>query len=184
MGGLAGCCFGAATYASWVLRGSEPTNSRALAVGCRMLLHFCAAAVVVAALSTLAPLTAGPPPLPVYHYDNCQLANGTTCGKCGFGCDHCGPPPPGARVTLDASRFHINGGSCQINDPDGPFYDAKHGVYHVFVRPPNAAPCDRLLLLAAAGCCCCCCWLLLAAGCWLLAAGCWLLAAAAMQSHD
>jgi hypothetical protein len=134
--------------------------------------------------ATLAPLTAGPPPLPVYHYDNCQLANGTTCGKCGFGCDHCGPPPPGARVTLDASRFHINGGSCQINDPDGPFYDAKHGVYHVFVRPPNAAPCDRLLLLAAAGCCCCCCWLLLAAGCWLLAAGCWLLAAAAMQSHD
>ena len=50
-----------------------------------------------------------------------------TYAPCGPGNDQCGPP-------VDESlrpRFHIVDQACKINDPNFPFYDEVHGMYHV-----------------------------------------------------
>ena len=47
---------------------------------------------------------------------------GTVCaaGQCG---EPAGPVAP---------RFHARGVSCGLNDPNGMFWDPKHGLYHLF----------------------------------------------------
>ena len=47
---------------------------------------------------------------------------------CGPGNDQCGPALKGG------PQFHITDRSCGMNDPNGPFYDAVHGVYHLFYQ--------------------------------------------------
>jgi sucrose-6-phosphate hydrolase SacC (GH32 family) len=52
-----------------------------------------------------------------------------TTGPCGPGHDQCGAPlGPGA------PQFHVRDRSCAINDPNFPFYDARHGMYHLFYQ--------------------------------------------------
>ena len=45
----------------------------------------------------------------------------------GPGNETCGP-----LFGRDAPQFHVMDLSCAENDPNGPFYDPKHGVYHLF----------------------------------------------------
>jgi sucrose-6-phosphate hydrolase SacC (GH32 family) len=70
------------------------------------------------------------------HYTS-QCISGSTCGP-GGPCEdtsvgtvcprqECGPP-----MGPSAPRFHIRGTSCGLNDPNGPFYDDTHGLYHLF----------------------------------------------------
>ena len=37
-------------------------------------------------------------------------------------------------------RFHVMDRSCDENDPNAPFFDAKHGVYHLFYQKHCATP--------------------------------------------
>eukprot|EP00747_Dinoflagellata_sp_TGD_P197358 gnl/TRDRNA2_/TRDRNA2_68603_c0_seq1.p1 gnl/TRDRNA2_/TRDRNA2_68603_c0~~gnl/TRDRNA2_/TRDRNA2_68603_c0_seq1.p1 ORF type:complete len:624 (+),score=69.24 gnl/TRDRNA2_/TRDRNA2_68603_c0_seq1:30-1901(+) len=54
----------------------------------------------------------------------------TACvgGQCGPEHQQCGPAP------VDAPQFHITDASCQLNDPNAPFFDPVHGMYHVFYQ--------------------------------------------------
>eukprot|EP00294_Goniomonas_avonlea_P016037 CAMPEP_0114543504 /NCGR_PEP_ID=MMETSP0114-20121206/2390_1 /TAXON_ID=31324 /ORGANISM="Goniomonas sp, Strain m" /LENGTH=606 /DNA_ID=CAMNT_0001727845 /DNA_START=18 /DNA_END=1838 /DNA_ORIENTATION=+ len=47
----------------------------------------------------------------------------------GPGHEECGP-----LFGRDAPQFHVRDTSCAENDPNGPFYDATHGVYHLFYQ--------------------------------------------------
>ena len=49
---------------------------------------------------------------------------------CGPGNDQCGPPTP----PEDRPVFHIKDLSCSENDPNFPFYDEVHGMYHLFYQ--------------------------------------------------
>lgn len=65
----------------------------------------------------------------------CLQANGEWA-PCGRGNDQCGPPLQGL------PRYHFTDRSCKMNDPNAPFYDAVHGVYHLCVlRPPRLKGC-------------------------------------------
>ena len=69
------------------------------------------------------------------------LADCTKCGPdalpCGPGNDIC--VSPGAKNKAQYT-FHLSDVSCAINDPNGPFYDARHGVYHLFYQDHLAEP--------------------------------------------
>jgi sucrose-6-phosphate hydrolase SacC (GH32 family) len=60
----------------------------------------------------------------------------TTCWKdgitapCGPGNDQCGPPQDPAGRPL----FHIKDLTCDENDPNFPFYDEVHGMYHLMYQ--------------------------------------------------
>ena len=58
---------------------------------------------------------------------DCLQADGTW-SPCGPGNDQCGPALTGG------PQFHFTERSCGMNDPNGPFYDAKHGIYHLFYQ--------------------------------------------------
>ena len=75
--------------------------------------------VLLAALSTTA---ADPPPPPDTHSD-CPAGSGVACGP---GNEKCGPP------RLDGPKYHVTDLTCNLNDPNGPFYDPVHGNYHLF----------------------------------------------------
>ena len=53
---------------------------------------------------------------------------------CGPGNDQCGPALKGG------PQFRVVDRSCGMNDPNGPFYDATHGVYHIFYQDHLWAP--------------------------------------------
>ena len=61
---------------------------------------------------------------------------GTVCthGPCGPGNDVCTVGSPTRFV------FHLSDASCDINDPNGPFYDSRHGLYHNFYQDHLAEP--------------------------------------------
>jgi sucrose-6-phosphate hydrolase SacC (GH32 family) len=63
----------------------------------------------------------------------CLRPDGTTA-PCGPGNERCSTP------IEPAPRFHIMDPSCSMNDPNGPVYDHKHGVYHVFFQDHLAEP--------------------------------------------
>ena len=58
----------------------------------------------------------------------CLEPDGVTWAPCGPGNDQCGPPLTGG------PQYHITDRSCGMNDPNGPFYDEKHGVYHIMYQ--------------------------------------------------
>ena len=64
---------------------------------------------------------------------NCLKGDGSLA-PCGPGNDQCGP------ALQHGPQFHIADRSCGMNDPNGPFYDAKHGLYHVFYQDHLWAP--------------------------------------------
>jgi beta-fructofuranosidase len=55
----------------------------------------------------------------------CFTAAGAACGACGPGCEACGP------AFTDGPTFHLLSASCYVNDPNAPFYDPLHGLYHL-----------------------------------------------------
>ncbi len=63
-------------------------------------------------------------------------ATGTTCVNdmlqpcpCGPACQRCGSSFPST-----APQFHVRDDSCSINDPNFPFWDPLHGLYHLFYQ--------------------------------------------------
>ena len=58
---------------------------------------------------------------------NCSNAAGAACGPCGPGCEQCGPP---LSLQPGAPQYHVHDYSCGENDPNFPFYDNLHGLYH------------------------------------------------------
>ena len=49
---------------------------------------------------------------------------------CGHGQEQCGK----VLDTPHTPKYHIMDKSCDINDPNGPFYDEIHGMYHLFYQ--------------------------------------------------
>lgn len=93
-----------------------------------------AAALVTTAVPAAATPTAWPP-------------EGTMCahGPCAPGNQQC--VNPGSTVDY---TFHLDDAYCDINDPNGPFYDQTHGVYHLFYQIHLAEP-NPVGLKAGAG---------------------------------
>jgi beta-fructofuranosidase len=58
---------------------------------------------------------------------NCFNETGLPCGECRAGCEQCGPAFEPGTVPM----FHVRSNSCFINDPNAPFYDEMHGLYHL-----------------------------------------------------
>jgi sucrose-6-phosphate hydrolase SacC (GH32 family) len=63
---------------------------------------------------------------------------------CGPGHEECGPA-----FGPTTPQFHVRDNSCGMNDPNGPFWDARHGYYHMFYQAhkgpkcnPAVPPCD------------------------------------------
>ena len=40
---------------------------------------------------------------------------------------------------IRAPNYHVMGTTCAENDPNGPFYDEKFGMYHLFYQVVHAA---------------------------------------------
>lgn len=79
--------------------------------------------------------------LPFYRYTNqnhqpAPPRNSSQCvgGPCGPGREQCGPLFP------VMPKFHIKDDSCDENDPNGPFYDPVHGIYHLFFQDHLSLP--------------------------------------------
>jgi hypothetical protein len=51
--------------------------------------------------------------------------------------EECGPLYGNATV-----QYHARDTSCSNGDPNGMFYDAVHGMYHVFYQTFKGPPCD------------------------------------------
>ena len=69
---------------------------------------------------------------------SCVAPNGTSV-PCGPGAERCGAPWP------DAPGFHVLDATCLINDPNGPVFDERHGMFHLFFQdhlaePPGGGP--------------------------------------------
>ena len=66
----------------------------------------------------------------------CAPLHASQCvgGPCGPGREQCGPMFPAM------PRYHIKDVSCDENDPNGPFYDEVHGIYHLFFQDHLAQP--------------------------------------------
>jgi len=65
----------------------------------------------------------------------CMKPDGTMA-PCGPGNDQCGKP------FTNAPKFHVMDKSCGENDPNGPFYDPVHSMYHLFYQDHLAMPMD------------------------------------------
>ena len=63
---------------------------------------------------------------------NCTNAAGIVA-PCGPGNDRCNAAHPFASYSATPA-FHIQDDSCCENDPNGPCYDEKHGVFHLFFQ--------------------------------------------------
>lgn len=48
---------------------------------------------------------------------------------CGPGNEQCGP-----LFDVSSPQFHVRDSSCAENDPNFPFYDPLHGMYHLFYQ--------------------------------------------------
>eukprot|EP01047_Picozoa_sp_COSAG01_P093248 COSAG01_NODE_24424_length_779_cov_1.369118_1_plen_242_part_01 len=55
-------------------------------------------------------------------------------GPCRPGREICGPELSGVNALPGAPRFHIMDRSCQINDPNAPFFDPVHKMYHLMYQ--------------------------------------------------
>eukprot|EP00697_Spironema_sp_BW2_P014491 gnl/Spiro4/4935_TR2459_c0_g1_i1.p1 gnl/Spiro4/4935_TR2459_c0_g1~~gnl/Spiro4/4935_TR2459_c0_g1_i1.p1 ORF type:complete len:556 (-),score=201.80 gnl/Spiro4/4935_TR2459_c0_g1_i1:17-1645(-) len=58
-----------------------------------------------------------------------SLASNCLHGPCGPGNDQCGAP-----FDRSSPQFHVRDLSCAENDPNFPFYDPLHGLYHLFYQ--------------------------------------------------
>jgi hypothetical protein len=59
-----------------------------------------------------------------------QTCVGGPCGPAHQTCDSDFRPGAGAQ-TWQVPQFHLKDASCFVNDPNAPFYDEVHGMYHV-----------------------------------------------------
>jgi beta-fructofuranosidase len=59
----------------------------------------------------------------------CYDTTGNSC-SCGPGCDQCSPHP----FDQTTPQFHVRDLSCGENDPNFPFYDSKHNLYHLMYQ--------------------------------------------------
>ena len=55
----------------------------------------------------------------------------TPYGHCARSIEYPKPTPP---------SYHIADPTCETNDPNAPFYDQRHGVYHLFWQKHCASP--------------------------------------------
>eukprot|EP01050_Picozoa_sp_SAG11_P005211 SAG11_NODE_358_length_10235_cov_5.689917_9_plen_228_part_00 len=70
----------------------------------------------------------------------CHYTTECVAGSCGPGgvCtatasgDLCPLQECGQPLGPAAPRFHVRGASCGMNDPNGPFWHERHGMYHLF----------------------------------------------------
>ena len=70
-------------------------------------------------------------PFAIPSQTNCTN-NAGVHGPCGPAFQLCGQPYVVTRPIMP--RFHLVDRSCPINDPSGPIYDPRHGIYHVFYQ--------------------------------------------------
>ena len=119
------------------------------------------------ALPALAAGSEGPCPGPFPpDWHQCGPGAGETCGP-DFGSDHCQfhirdarygrrsvlrPPSPRSVLVSSVSPPHptrspllTHPHSCGIGDPNGPFYDATHDMYHTFYQSSRGPPCDPMV---------------------------------------
>jgi sucrose-6-phosphate hydrolase SacC (GH32 family) len=59
----------------------------------------------------------------------CYDLIGNSC-SCGPGCDQCSPIP----FDQTTPQFHVRDLSCAENDPNFPFFDTKHNLYHLMYQ--------------------------------------------------
>lgn len=59
----------------------------------------------------------------------CYDTFGNSC-SCGPGCDQCSPHP----FDQSTPQYHVRDLSCGENDPNFPFFDAKHNLYHLMYQ--------------------------------------------------
>ena len=72
----------------------------------------------------------------------CARLNTTRCILPGGGTTNCGVEHQQCRHNYSSTpRFHITS-LCGMNDPNGVFYDKRHGVYHAFYQDHLALPRD------------------------------------------
>ena len=58
-------------------------------------------------------------------WDFCPAGSATPCSETN---QACGPRKQGG------PQFHFRDPTCGMNDPNGPFFDARHGLYHLFYQ--------------------------------------------------
>ena len=61
------------------------------------------------------------------------LPNGTLL-PCGPGNEQCSPTDPDRDLARSGAQYHIRDATCGVNDPNGPIYDARHKMYHLFYQ--------------------------------------------------
>jgi hypothetical protein len=64
---------------------------------------------------------------------DCECGVGAARAPCAPGNELCGAP-----FGRGAAQYHVRDESCQENDPNFPFYDAAHGLYHLFWQAHRA----------------------------------------------
>jgi sucrose-6-phosphate hydrolase SacC (GH32 family) len=74
----------------------------------------------------------------------CSARNGTVAGSPALCSPKATPYGDCSRQQLwpkpTPPHFHVMDHTCDENDPNAPFYDAKHGVYHLFYQKHCATP--------------------------------------------
>ena len=73
---------------------------------------------------------------------NCSDARGADWGPCGPGRESCGLPfeQRQAEEGYAVPMYHVRDTSCALNDPNFPFLDSLHGLYHHFFQKRIAEP--------------------------------------------
>lgn len=72
--------------------------------------------------------------LPPDVHTDCPAGSGKPCGP---GNEQCGP------AFVNPPQFHIQDATCVMNDPNGPFYDPLHKMYHVMYQDHLCEPREK-----------------------------------------
>ena len=67
------------------------------------------------------------------------LPNGTLL-PCGAGNEQCAPTDPDRDLARSGAQYHIRDATCGVNDPNGPIYDPRHKMYHLFYQDHLGIP--------------------------------------------